>query len=344
MKIALIADPEIPVPPTHYGGIERVIDLLIKGLKKNGHEITLFAHRDSTTPADCFYSYPATDQSKQALLKNTILVSRLLLNQPDVIHSFGRLAYLTALMPFQVPKIMSYQREPTVSQIKKAIKYAGKNSMYFTGCSDYITNQIKPFAPACTVYNAVSMADYQFIESVANDAPLVFLGRIEPIKGAHTAIEVARRAGKNLIIAGNIPAYAQEYFDLKIAPFINQKTISYIGSVNDRQKNQLLGNAAALLMPIEWNEPFGIVTAEALACGTPVIAFALGAAKEVVINGTNGWLCNSVADMVDAVSKLELIGRKDCRNDAELRFSGAALVHNFEKIYFRLTNRSYAIN
>uniref|UniRef100_UPI002611942B glycosyltransferase n=1 Tax=uncultured Mucilaginibacter sp. TaxID=797541 RepID=UPI002611942B len=206
-------------------------------------------------------------------------------------------------------------------------------------CSNYITNQIKPFAPAYTVYNAVSMAAYQLKESIAADAPLVFLGRIEPIKGTHTAIKVAQKAGRKLIIAGNIPKYAQEYFDLEIAPFIDQKQISYVGEVNDLQKNELLKGAAALLMPIEWNEPFGIVMAEALACGTPILAFPRGAATEVVINGTNGYLCNTFLDMVNAVAKLNLLDRKACRHDAETRFSETALVKNYEDIYFRLAKR-----
>lgn len=339
MKIALLADPEIPVPPINYGGIERVIDLLINVLKKNGHEITLFAHRNSITAADHFYAYPAIGQTKYDLIRNSFLVSRLLINQPDVVHSFGRLAYLTALLPLRMPKLMSYQRKPTIAQVKKAIKYAGKNSMYFTGCSDYITDQIKPFADASTVYNAVSMEHYQFKEIVPNDAPLVFLGRVEPIKGTHTAIKVAQQTGRKLIIAGNVPGYAQEYFNLEIAPFIDQKQISYIGVVNDLQKNELLGKAAALLMPIEWNEPFGIVMAEALACGTPILAFSRGAASEIVINGTNGYLCYTFLDMVNAVAKLNLIDRKACSKDAELRFSETTLVKNYEDIYFRLAKK-----
>ncbi len=336
MKIAIITDPEIPVPPVYYGGIERVINLLITGLKKSGHEITLFAHQDSKTSADRFFSYSGTNQSKISLLKNTFLVSKLMFYKPDVVHNFGRLAYLTFLMPFRVPKVMSYQREPTISQVKKAIKFSAKNSMYFTGCSNYITNQIKPFTPASTVYNAVSMDDYQFQKDVSSDAPLVFLGRIEPIKGAHLAIKVAQLSNRKLVIAGNIPPQAQHYFNSEIAPFIGQN-ISYIGSVNDQKKNELLGSAVALLMPIEWNEPFGIVMAEALACGTPVIAFARGAAVEIVENKMNGYLCNTILEMVNAISKVDQISRKVCRNDAENRFSETALIRNFEEIYFRLT-------
>ncbi|MGI4751815.1 MAG: glycosyltransferase [Janthinobacterium lividum] len=339
LHIALIADPAIPVPPLYYGGIERVIDLLIRGLKKNGHTVSLFAHRDSLTVADNFFAYPGTNQSKSSLIKNTFLVSKLLLNKPDIVHSFGRLVYLSALMPFGIPKMMSYQREPTIAQVKKALKIAPKNSIYFTGCSNYITDQITPFAPAGTVYNAVSVTDYQFKNTVSDDAPLIFLGRVERIKGAHLAVNVAQQAKKKLVIAGNIPPEACAYFDAEIAPFIDQKNVCYVGQVDDRQKNELLGNAAALLMPIEWDEPFGIVMAEALACGTPVIALNRGAAKEVVLNGTNGWLCRTIPEMVNAVANIHLINRKDCRNDAEIRFSEAALVKNFEELYFRLIKR-----
>ncbi|MGI4727496.1 MAG: glycosyltransferase [Janthinobacterium lividum] len=339
LHIAIIADPEIPVPPLYYGGIERVIDLLIKGLKKNGHKISLFAHQDSDTVANQFFAYSGTNQSKSSLIKNTFLVSKLLLNKPDVVHSFGRLAYLSALMPFQIPKLMSYQREPTITQVKTALKIAAKNSMHFTGCSNYITNQIKPFAPADTVYNAVSMNDYRFRKTVTTDASLVFLGRIEPIKGAHLAIKIAQQAKRKLIIAGNIPPEASSYFDKEIAPFIDQKSVCYVGSVDNGQKNKLLGNAAALLMPIEWNEPFGIVMAEALACGTPVIALQRGAAEEVVLNGTNGWLCRTIQEMAEAVTNIHLINRKDCRKDAEVRFSETALVKNFEELYFKLLKR-----
>ncbi len=336
LHIAIVADPEIPVPPLYYGGIERVINLLITGLKKRGHTISLFAHPGSITDADYFYAYRGKDQTNSSLLTNAFLVGRLLFNPPDVVHSFGRLAYLSALLPTKTPKIMSYQREPTLSQIKKAVKIAGKNSMHFTGCSNYITHQFKTFAPASTVYNAVSTDDYQFKNTIDDDAPLVFLGRIEPIKGAHTAIKVARQANRKLILAGNVPPEARQYFDGEIAPFINQKTVCYLGEVNDVQKNELLGNAAALLMPVEWNEPFGIVMAEALACGTPVIAFNRGAAKEVVINGTNGWLCRKTEDMVNAVARLNQISRHNCRQDAETRFSQDALVDSFEKLYLGL--------
>lgn len=340
LHIAIIADPEIPVPPVLYGGIERIINSLIIELKQKGHTVSLFAHPDSKTIADKQYDYLSAQQNPTGLLGNTLSVSRLLFSKPDVIHSFGRLAYLTALLPTRISKIMSYQREPTLSQIKKSMSIAAKDSLMFTGCSNYITNQIAPFAQAATVYNSVSMDDYIFRNEVENDAPLVFLGRIEPIKGTHHAITVAKQTNKKLVIAGNIPDYAQTYFDEQIKPFIDGEQITYIGPVNDEQKNKLLGTASAFLMPIEWNEPFGIVMAEALACGTPIIALKGGSTPEVVINGYNGFLCNSVSEMVAVANNINNIDRKNCRDDAEKRFSSTVMASAYESLYLKMINKN----
>ena len=340
LHIAIIADPEIPVPPVLYGGIERIINSLIIELKQKGHRVSLFAHPDSKTVADKQYNYPSAQQSLTGLLRNTLSVSRLLFSKPDVIHSFGRLAYLSALLPTKTPKIMSYQREPTLSQIQKSMKLATKGSLMFTGCSNYITNQIDPFAPAATVYNSVSMDDYTFCGEIGHDAPLVFLGRIEPIKGTHHAITIAKQTNKKLVIAGNIPDYTQTYFDDHIKPFIDGEQITYIGPVNDEQKNTLLGTAAAFLMPIEWNEPFGIVMAEALACGTPIVALKGGSTTEVVINGYNGFLCNDVTGMIEAVQNINSINRKNCREDAEKRFSSTVTASAYESLYLNMINKN----
>ena len=339
LNIAIIADPEIPVPPILYGGIERIINSLIIELKQKGHLVSLFAHTDSKTVADKQYGYPSVKQNITGLLGNTLTVSQLLFSKPDVIHSFGRLAYLSALLPTGIPKIMSYQREPTLSQVQKSMGIAAKGSLMFTGCSNYITDQITPFAPATTVYNSVSMDDYTFCNEVKNDAPLVFLGRIEPIKGTHHAITIAKQSNRKLVIAGNIPDYAQTYFDEHIKPFIDGEQITYIGPVNDAQKNNLLGSAAAFLMPIEWNEPFGIVMAEALACGTPIVALKGGSTTEVVINGYNGFLCTDINEMVTAVQNINNIDRKNCRYDAEKRFSSTIMASAYESLYLKMINK-----
>jgi len=339
LHIALIADPEIPVPPSHYGGIERIINYMISELQQRGHTISLFAHKDSKTIAEHFYPYRSVNQSISGVLTNTLNISRLAIRRPDVIHSFGRLAYLTALLPLNIPKIMSYQREPTIGQIKKAVSISAKNSLAFTGCSHYIANQIAPYAQSSAVFNCVMLNDYKFQPKVSEDAPLIFLGRIEAIKGTYDAIQIAKQSSRKLIIAGNIPDYAQAYFDQDIAPYIDGEQITYIGPVNDEQKNDLLGKAAALLMPVKWNEPFGIVMVEALACGTPIIGLKGGATTEVVIDGINGFICNDAIQMVTGVKNIASIDRKVCRDDAEKRFSSTIISQQYEDLYLQMIKK-----
>lgn len=339
LKIAIIADPELPVPPILYGGIERIIFMLVQGYCALGHEVSLFAHPDSSTDAKLFPYKGRKSTSKIDVLKNMLLINReLYKNQYDIIHSFGRLVYLFPQLPFKLPKLMSYQREPTISSITGAMRFAKQSSLAFTGCSEYISKQITPHGPSSTIFNGVDLASYHFQKKVNQDAPLVFLGRIEPIKGTHIAIEVAIKTGKKLIIAGNVPEEHQNYFEEAVKPRLNEQ-IKYIGAVNDAKKNDLLGSALAFLMPIEWNEPFGIVMAEALACGTPVIGFNRGSVTEIVINGKNGFKCNNVDEMITCVKKIEEIDRSAVRKDAEKRFSAGVIIQEYLSLYYNLIKK-----
>ncbi len=170
----------------------------------------------------------------------------------------------------------------------------------------------------------------------------MFLGRVERIKGAHTAIEVARKSGRRLLIAGNRTTAGgePEYFEREIAPHCDDRSIAYVGPVTDAEKNDLLGRAAALLFPVEWGEPFGIVMVEALACGTPVIAFRRGAVPEVVEAGTTGFLCESVGDMVEAVRGISSLDRADCRRSFEKRFSDQVIVGRYDRLYRRVVGEA----
>ena len=344
MNILITADPEIPVPPRLYGGIERIVEFLVQGLVEKGHSVTLMAHRDSSVGCSKLLPYPgkASRSSLDTLSNIYALIKETATTQYDLIHSFGRLAYLTPVLPFNIPKLMSYQREPTLSGIVRAITISKRNTLFFTGCSEYITSQIKPLAPASTVYNGVPIHRYNFQSKVSNDAPLVFLGRIEHIKGTHLAIDIAKKTGRRLIIAGNVPsdAVAQAYFAEKIAPYIDDQPIQYIGPVDDQQKNTLLGQASAFLMPILWDEPFGIVMAEAMACGTPVLALRRGSVPEVIIDGVNGFTGTTSEDLITAVGKITQIERLNCRQVAEKKFSDQAIVSAYEQLYFKLINRS----
>ena len=154
MKILLTVDPEIPVPPVTYGGIERIVEMLINVYVKEGHDVTLCAHPDSKVPCKLVGWKGLRSQHKPDIIKNAFTLTALVHRQRfDVIHSFSRLAYMTALFPNRIPKIMSYQREPSLTQIKKAVKIAKKNTLVFTGCSNYISNQIAKVAEAYTIYN-----------------------------------------------------------------------------------------------------------------------------------------------------------------------------------------------
>lgn len=335
MRIVLVADPMIAVPPKHYGGIERIIDMLCREYVRLGHEVVLIARPDSSTAGKLIPLPGLRYDSPLDMIKNAWAISKLAWDfNPDVVHSFGRLVQLMPLLPTRFTKVMSYQREPGLKGIARANCLARRGTLLFTGCSDYISRQISSVGTARTIYNGVPLDRYQFRDEVASDAPLVFLGRIEKIKGPHNAIEIAKRAGKRLIIAGNVPDGQQhrEYFELQIRPQLCE-SIEYIGPVDDQQKNVLLGKALALVMAIEWNEPFGIVMAEALACGTPVIGTPHGAVPEVVIDGKTGFVRQSIDQLITCVNELPAISRLHCRQHCDQYFSDQSVVSSYLSAY-----------
>ena len=345
LHIAITVDPEIPVPPLLYGGIERMVDMLVRGLIERGHQVTLFAHPASEVLCRLVPYYCLHSQSKSATLRNMRRVcTHILRAKPDVVHSFGRLAYLMPILPLPLPKLMSYQREISPRSIALGDRLA-RGTLHYAGCSAQMIEPFKNRNNWHVVYNGAPLETYQLHTQVLAEAPLVFLGRVQEIKGAHLAIEVAKQSGKALIIAGNVPddrPEHQKYFDEQIRPHLDDKQICYIGPVNDEEKNQLLGSAAAFLMPILWEEPFGIVMAEALACGTPVIGLRRGAVPEVVQNGINGFVCDSVAEMVTAVKRIDEIDRAQCRRIMEEKFSDHAMVDAYEQLYFSLSKNQRA--
>jgi len=335
MRIAVTVDPEIPVPPKLYGGIERIVDMLVRGLVARGHDVTLFAHPESKVPCElqpypCLYSRGAGN-----VTRNVGHISRQLRKgHYDLVHSFGRLAYLLPILPLRVPKVMSYQRSISRRSIR-AGELISRGTLHFTGCSQHLIYAWHGKPNFHVVYNGVPIGAYHANFDVPPDAPLVYLGRVEHIKGVHLAIKVAQQRGQRLQIAGNVPAEArhQAYFREEILPHLGGKNIEYVGAVDDAAKNQLLGGASALLMPLLWDEPFGIVMAEALACGTPVIGLRRGSLPEIVENGVNGFVCDSLEQMVAAVGRVGQIDRCQCRKIAEQRFSDRVVVDDYERLY-----------
>ncbi|UBF28990.1 glycosyltransferase [Kovacikia minuta CCNUW1] len=340
MKLLLTADPELPVPPKLYGGIERIVDLLIKGLRSRGHTVGLVAHRESTSTADRQFAWAGLHSQNQLdTLRNTAtLWSAVQKFQPDLIHSFSRVLYLLPLLHSPLPKIMSYQRRPSHRTTHWGTKLAN-GTLTFTGCSEHIC-QIGRGAGGLwyPIHNCVEIDKYTFQPTVATDAPLIFLSRVERIKGAHTAIAAARKTGRRLIIAGNhgTTGEAGRYWREEIEPHLGKHGIEYVGPVDDGQKNALLGKAAAMIVPIEWEEPFGIVFAEALACGTPVISCPRGALPEIVRPGIDGYLVNNLEEVCSAIQNLPQIDRHHCRQRAEMCFSASVIIHQYEQLYTRL--------
>lgn len=338
MRILLAADPEIEVPPRLYGGIERIVDGLARRLQVRGHVVCLMAKAGSTSSVDVFHGWPGRrSQSRLDTIRNTRALWKAVRSfRPDVIHSFSRVAYLTPHLRGAIPIVMSYQRDPTLRAIGLAAKLAAPHVLTFTGCSDYIA--------ACgrrgggdwrSIPNFAEMDTLKFSPSVAPDAPLVFLSRVESIKGAHWAIEIARRTGRRLVIAGNHADSGPEvdYWHKQIAPSIGRDGIDYVGPVDDRQKSDLLGQARAMVVPIQWDEPFGIVFAEALACGTPVISCPRGSLTEIVRQGIDGFLIRSVEEGCEAVEQAGAIDRANCRRRAVEQYSPEIVVGRYLDLY-----------
>jgi glycosyltransferase involved in cell wall biosynthesis len=340
MRILLTCDPGLPVPPLTYGGIERIVDALVRSYQKEGHEVALWADVDSTSPADCFFagekesSSPLVTSFHRAKQLHKVVRDF----QPDVLHSFSRLAYLLPLLRSSLPKIMSYQRH-TGGLNLRASRLLSRGSLHFTGCSDFICRMGEQAGGTWhSIPNFVALDCYTYQAEVAEDAPLVFLSRIESMKGPDWAIRIARESGKRLILAGNKPDSGHEHLFWKreVEPFLGRDGIEWIGPVNDIQKNELLGKAAALLVPIQWDEPFGIVFAEALACGTPVISCPRGALPEIIVPGQHGYLINTVEEGISAVNNLNKISRAKCRALAEEKYSVESATARYLALYHRL--------
>jgi glycosyltransferase involved in cell wall biosynthesis len=337
MRILLAADPILPVPPVRYGGIERIVDTLVRHFLDAGNTVTLIAHRDSTSPATTRIGWPGRRvQSRVDTVRNAIALRRVVRAvQPDIVHSFARLAYLTLELRSARPKIMSYQRHTGGRALKWVQRLAGP-TLTFTGCSEYICNLgRRAGGDWVAIPNFTDVEKIVFVPQVARDAPLVFLSRIELMKGPDLAIAIARAAGRRLILAGNRADRGSErnYWERAIAPHLGRDGIEYIGEVDDEQKAALLGSAAALLVPVQWDEPFGIVFVEALAAGTPVISCSRGALPEIIEHGRTGFLIQSIADGMDAVRQLPSLNRTACRQAAATRFDSRQCAARYLALY-----------
>ena len=268
-----------------------------------------------------------------------MLLSRILRSRYDVVHSSAHFD-LTALMwPLPQKVIQTFHAPPDPPSFAKRIRLIPRKNLWFTTVGKHMVPALQPIAPTRGIHNGIRIKEFTYQANVPADAPLVFLGRIERIKGTHNAIRIARETGRRLVIAGNRSddALTDRYFKEEVEPHLSER-ITYLGPVDSEAKNRLLGGAAAFLMPIEWDEPFGLVMAEALACGTPVIAIGRGAVPEIVEHGVTGACCGSVEEMVTAVQGLDRLSRLACRQAAEAKFSTSVMLEQYLRFYEDVLN------
>ena len=339
MRIAQVAPLCESTPPRMYGGTERVVAYLTDALVELGHDVTLFASADARTKALLF---PARDQSIRldpCPLKSDVAAHLAMLH--DVRRHFGDFDVLHFhIEPLQFP-VFEGRSQRTLTTLHGRLDIKDIPALY-ERWSDFplvsISNSQRAALPAVnwagTVYHGLPEGLLQF--SPDHDDYLVFLGRISPEKRPDRAIAIARAMGMPLKIAAKVDAVDKAYFWAEIEPLMDTPLVEFIGEIGEEEKSALLGRAAALLFPIDWPEPFGLVMIEAMACGTPVIAWDRGSVPEVVDHGVTGFIVNSEEEAMEAVRTLHSIDRHQVRNVFEHRFTAHVMARSYLALYRNL--------
>jgi glycosyltransferase involved in cell wall biosynthesis len=347
MRIAQIAPLWERVPPTTYGGTELVVGLLTEELVRRGHEVTLFASGDSITKATLESVHPKAlrlDKSvKEAAIYEMLQLSRVYERAKDfdIIHSHMGCAALPYARLVKTPTVHTLHGIFTPDN-EKLFTYARQQP--FISISHDQREPRLGLNYAATVYNGIDTSAYRFYPKPSDPPYLAFLGRLSPEKGTHLAIEIAKRSGWTLKIAGKIDAVDVEYYETEIKPHIDGEQIQYLGEANHVQKNILLGNAVATLFPITWREPFGLVMIESMVSGTPVIAMKLGSTSEVIAHEQTGFLCSSVEECLQALQRIPEIDRAKCRQHVEENFSVQRMTDGYEAVYQQVLAERFAQN
>ncbi len=344
LRIAQVAPLYERVPPALYGGTERIVGYITEELVNRGHHVTLFASGDSETGAKLVAPAPRALRldagAQDDLALHLLELARVFehAREFDVIHChvghlafpFSRLARAPSLhtlhgrldLPDTFPIFRHFLDEPLVS-----ISHAQRQPFKGLGVTW-----------AGTVYHGIRLDSFPF--SPRSGAYLAFLGRISPEKRPDLAIALAKRVGLPLKIAAKVDKVDRVYFEREIEPLLDDPLIKFIGEIGEEAKARFLGEARALVFPIDWPEPFGLVMVEALACGTPVIARSCGSVPEVVVHGRTGFIADSLDEMEDAVKDLDRIDRAECRRDVTERFTVERMVNGYEAIYASLAGQA----
>ncbi|MBD3241247.1 MAG: glycosyltransferase [Chitinivibrionales bacterium] len=330
MRVGMLAPIAWRTPPRHYGPWERVTSLLTEELVRLGVDVTLFATADSVTGARLQAVCPAGYEENRdidAKVWECLHIAHCFEHAPqlDIIHNqfdFLPLSYsrfvttpvVTTIHGFSSPRIL-----PAFKRFNDRVHYVSISDADRAPELDYVA----------TVYHGIDIDRFRFHSSPGDY--LLFFGRIHPDKGAADAIEIARQCGKRLVLAGIVqdPAYFEQF----VRPHLDGRMVEYIGSVGPERRDSILGNALALLHPIHFNEPFGLSVVEAMACGTPVVAYARGSMPEIITDGIDGRLVESVADAVEAVRDIDRIDRRRCRYTVEQRFTARRMASDYLRVY-----------
>lgn len=347
MRIAQVSPLWERVPPPTYGGIELVVGLLTDELVRRGHEVTLFASGDSITLAKLESVHPQAirldptvkEYSIYEMLELSKVYERA--QEFDIIHSHMGCAAL----PYA-----NFVKTPTIHTLH-GVFTPDNEKLYRHACNQpYVSISDAQREPrlnlncVATVYNGIDLSKYEFFPQSQEPPYLAFLGRLSPEKGPHLAIEIAKRSGWRLKMAGKVDVVDRDYFEREIKPHIDGKQIEYLGEASHAQKCELMGGAVATLFPITWREPFGLVMVESMATGTPVIAMELGSTSEVIAHGQTGFLCHSVDECIAAIDQAAQLNRWGCREYVQNRFSVQRMTDGYEAVYQQVLAERFAQN
>lgn len=342
LRVLVLADSAVPVPPVGYGGTERILGYLLEGLAGRGHEVTFAGARGSRPPGRLITFSDARDRTRA--LRGLAKLSywrrlRAELGSHDLIHSTLRLDYLLPALRHPIPKVLHFHT-PVSDRDLRFVERHARGPVVFSAVGAHMIRDVRHRGVWRPVHNGIPVARYRFQARPVDPPYLAFLAKLMRGKGAHRAIAVARRAGMRLVIAGNrgtLPA-DREYFERDLAPMLQAPGVDYIGEVGDEEKARLLGGAVALLNPTEFDEAFGLTVVEALACGTPVITMSRGELPALIRPGVTGFLCDDEDAMVDAIPHAVALDRTGCRQDAERRFDVSVMLDKFEDVYRWMVN------
>jgi glycosyltransferase involved in cell wall biosynthesis len=341
MRIAQVAPLYESVPPKYYGGTERVVSYLTEELVHQGHEVTLFASGDSVTKANlvaaCRRSLRLNRHCVDQLSHQILMLEHVFQRAAefDIIHFHVDYLHFPLSRRQPITHVTTLHGRLDIPDLSPL--YQEFRDMPVISISN-VQREPLPWANwQATVYHGIPADMYRFREEPGTY--LAFLGRISPEKRVDRAIEIAKRVQIPLKIAAKVDPVDRRYFKREIEPLLGDPLVEHVGEIGDGEKNEFLGNAYALLLPIDWPEPFGLVIIEAMACGTPAIAYREGAVPEVMEEGLTGFIVESLEDAVKAVQRVPELSRRRCREVFEERFTAARMARDYVRIYERLINR-----